>query len=192
MITQLIILVFVMLAAVLLGLAEIFFLPGLTLAGIGGVLFATGGLYWAYSMGMLVGNITLIVSAIVFVIGFVWLMRSRSLNKLALHTDVDSRLESSRDLGIKDGDEGIALSRLAPIGKAQFGNITVEAKSETEFIDEKTPVVIVRVEGYNVIVRRKEEIIDYVNLMLEIPADYLKIYDLVDYFVVLFFNHIIK
>ena len=50
MITQLIILVFVMLAAVLLGLAEIFFLPGLTLAGIGGVLFATGGLYWAYSM----------------------------------------------------------------------------------------------------------------------------------------------
>ena len=148
MITQLIILVFVMLAAVLLGLAEIFFLPGLTLAGIGGVLFATGGLYWAYSMGMLVGNITLIVSAIVFVIGFVWLMRSRSLNKLALHTDVDSRLESSRDLGIKDGDEGIALSRLAPIGKA--------AKSETEFIDEKTPVVIVRVEGYNVIVRRKE------------------------------------
>ena len=154
MITQLIILVFVMLAAVLLGLAEIFFLPGLTLAGIGGVLFATGGLYWAYSMGMLVGNITLIVSAIVFVIGFVWLMRSRSLNKLALHTDVDSRLESSRDLGIKD--EGIALSRLAPIGKAQFGDITVEAKSETEFIDEKTPVVIVRVEGYNVIVRRKE------------------------------------
>ena len=103
-----------------------------------------------------VGNITLIVSAVVFVIGFVWLMRSRSLNKLALHTDVDSRLESSRDLGIKDGDEGIALSRLAPIGKAQFGNITVEAKSETEFIDEKTPVVIVRVEGYNVIVRRKE------------------------------------
>ena len=150
MITQLIILVFVMLAAVLLGLAEIFFLPGLTLAGIGGVLFATGGLYWAYSMGMLVGNITLIVSAVVFVIGFVWLMRSRSLNKL------DSRLESSRDLGIKDGDEGIALSRLAPIGKAQFGDITVEAKSETEFIDEKTPVVIVRVEGYNVIVRRKE------------------------------------
>ena len=150
MITQLIILVFVMLAAVLLGLAEIFFLPGLTLAGIGGVL------YWAYSMGMLVGNITLIVSAVVFVIGFVWLMRSRSLNKLALHTDVDSRLESSRDLGIKDGDEGIALSRLAPIGKAQFGDITEEAKSETEFIDEKTPVVIVRVEGYNVIVRRKE------------------------------------
>ena len=139
MITQLIILVFVMLAAVLLGLAEIFFLPGLTLAGIGGVLFATGGLYWAYSMGMLVGNITLIVSAVVFVIGFVWLMRSRSLNKLALHTDVDSRLESSRDLGIKEGDD-----------------ITVEAKSETEFIDEKTPVVIVRVEGYNVIVRRKE------------------------------------
>ena len=157
MITQLIILVFVMLAAVLLGLAEIFFLPGLTLAGIGGVLFATGGLYWAYSMGMLVGNITLIVSAIVFVIGFVWLMRSRSLNKLALHTDVDSRLESSRVSDISHQVKTpVSNLKMAPIGKAQFGNITVEAKSETEFIDEKTPVVIVRVEGYNVIVRRKE------------------------------------
>ncbi len=153
MIIGLIVLILIMLTAILLGLAEIFLFPGITIAGIGGVLFAGGGLYYAYNLSPMIGHITLIASAILFVIGMVWFMRSRSLNKLALHTNVDSRLESSQDLGIQVGDEGQSLSRLAPIGKAQFGDKTVEAQSEVGFIDENTPVKVVRVTGYNVVVR---------------------------------------
>ncbi len=153
MIIGLIVLILIMLTAILLGLAEIFLFPGITIAGIGGVLFAGGGLYYAYSLSPMIGHITLIASAILFVIGMVWFMRSRSLNKLALHTNVDSRLESSQDLGIQVGDEGQSLSRLAPIGKARFGDKTVEAQSEVGFIDENTPVKVVRVTGYNVVVR---------------------------------------
>ena len=63
-------------------------------------------------------------------------IRARSFNKVALKTDVDSKLTSSRDLGIEPGDEGITLSRLAPIGKARIKGITVEAKSMDELIDE--------------------------------------------------------
>jgi membrane-bound ClpP family serine protease len=55
-------------------------------------------------------------------------------------------------MGLQIGDKGITLSRLAPIGKARFNNTTVEAKAQENFIDEQTPVVIVRIEGYNVIV----------------------------------------
>ncbi len=153
MIIGLIVLILIMLIAILLGLAEIFLFPGITIAGIGGVLFAGGGLYYAYSLSPMIGHITLIASAILFVIGMVWFMRSRSLNKLALHTNVDSRLESSQDLGIQVGDEGQSISRLAPIGKAQFGDKTVEAQSEVGFIDENTPVKVIRVTGYNVVVR---------------------------------------
>ncbi len=155
MISQLIILVLLMIAAILLGLAEIFFFPGITLAGLSGILFAGGGLYYAYNLSTAIGNWTLLLSIAAFVAGFIWFMRSRSLNKIALHTDVDFRLQSSKELGIKAGDEGISMSRLAPIGKANIGDITVEAKSETGFIDENTPIVVVRVEGYNVIVRKK-------------------------------------
>jgi membrane-bound ClpP family serine protease len=75
---------------------------------------------------------------------------------VALKTNVDSTLTSTRDMGLHAGDEGITLSRLAPIGKARFGNQTVEAKTQGDFIDEQTPVVIVRVEGYNVIVEKIE------------------------------------
>ena len=35
--------------------------------------------------------------------------------------------------------------------------ITVEAKSMDELIDENTPVEVLRVDGYNVLVKRKEQ-----------------------------------
>ena len=155
MMTELLILMIVMIVAIVLGLVEIFLLPGLTFAGIGGLLFASGGLYYAYSLSSTIGNWTLFSALAIFCVGVVWFMRSRSINRIALHTDVNSRLESCSEQGIQVGYEGIALSRLAPIGKAQIGTTIVEAKSETEFIDEKTPIVVVRVEGYNVIVKRK-------------------------------------
>ena len=149
MLLDIAIIVFLMVAAILLILAEIFLLPGITLAGIGGV--------FAYTVGIWVGHLTLSLSIITFGIIFAWLLRSRSFNKIALKTDIDSKLTSSRDLGIEPGDEGITLSRLAPIGKARIKGINVEAKSQDELIDENTPIVVIRVDSYNVIVRPKEE-----------------------------------
>ena len=123
MLLDIAIIVFLMVAAILLILAEIFLLPGITLAGIGGAIFAIGGVVFAYTVGIWVGHLTLSLSIITFGIIFAWLLRSRSFNKIALKTDIDSKLTSSRDLGI----------------------------------DENTPIVVIRVDSYNVIVRPKEE-----------------------------------
>ena len=141
-----------MVAAIGLIIAEIFLLPGITIAGIAGVLFAIGGVAYAYSVNVLTGNITLGSSIIVFGGSFVWLLRSNSFSRVSLKTEVPSTVESPRDMELHVGDEGITLSRLAPIGKARFNQITVEAKSLDEFIDEGTPVVIKRIDGYNVVV----------------------------------------
>lgn len=146
-----------MAVAIALILLEIFLLPGITIAGAGGLLFAIGGLVYAYTISVTAGTIVLAASVIIFAVAFFWLLRSKSFNSVALHTEVDSRLVSSRELGIKAGDNGVTLSRLAPIGKARIGNITVEAKSMGEFIDEDVPVTVVRVEGYNVVVKPEEE-----------------------------------
>ena len=140
MIFETFIIAFLMVVAIVLILLEIFMLPGITVAGVGGFLFAAGGLIYAYSVGTPVGNVTLAVSLLVFVASFVWLLRSKSFN---------------RDLGIVPGDEGLTLSRLAPIGKARINGIMVEAKSVDELIDENTPVEVIRVDGYNVIVKIK-------------------------------------
>lgn len=157
MILDIAIIVFLMIVAIVLILLEVFFFPGITLAGIGGFLFAAGGILFAYSIDTAIGHITMAVSAVAFGIAFAWLMRSNSFSRIALNTDVDSKLTSSRDLGIYPGDEGVTLSRLAPIGKARIRGIDVEAKSQEEFVDEHTPIVVVRVDSYNVIVKPKNE-----------------------------------
>jgi membrane-bound ClpP family serine protease len=156
MILDIAIIVFLIAIAIVLILLEIFLLPGITVAGIGGALFAMGGVVYAYTVSTLTGHITLATSIVAFGLAFAWLLRSKSFNKVALHTNIDSKLTSSRDLGIQPGDEGVTLSRLAPIGKARFNDITVEAKSVGDFIDENTPIIVLRVDGYNVVVTTKD------------------------------------
>jgi len=153
---DIIIIAFLMIAAIGLIIAEIFLLPGITIAGIAGTLFAIGGVAYAYSINISVGNITLGSSIIAFGGIFFWLLRSNSFNRVSLKTDIESTVESPRDMDLKIGDVGITLSRLAPIGKARFNSITIEAKSTGDFIDENTPVIIKQIEGYNVIVEIKE------------------------------------
>lgn len=154
MILEIAVIAFLMLVAIVLILLEIFLLPGITIAGIGGFLFAAAGIIYAYSVGETAGHATLFLSLITFGGAFVWLLRSRSFNRVALKTDVDSKLTSCRDLSIQPGDDGITLSRLAPIGKARIMGVTVEAKSMDELIDENTPVEVVRVDGYNILVKK--------------------------------------
>jgi membrane-bound ClpP family serine protease len=152
MVLDIAIIAFLMSLAIFLLILEIFFLPGITIAGIASLIFAVGGVIYAYAIGNLAGHITLAASIVVFASLFVWMARGKSLKKIALNTDIDSKLDSVADLGIKPGDEGLTTSRLAPIGKAKFNNVTVEAKSTGEFINENVRVVALRVDGYNVVV----------------------------------------
>ena len=151
----LIIVVFMGVAICLL-LMETFLLPGITIAGVGGVLFAAGGIVYAYSLSPQTGHITLGSSIVLFGALFGWLLRARSFRRVALHTEINATLTSTRDLGLNVGDKGVTLSRLAPAGKARFGAVQVEARALDGFIDEQTPVVIVHVDGYNVTVRISE------------------------------------
>ena len=50
MIFEMLIIAFLMVVAIVLILLEIFMLPGITVAGVGGFLFAAGGLFYAYSV----------------------------------------------------------------------------------------------------------------------------------------------
>jgi membrane-bound ClpP family serine protease len=140
--------------AVIVFLLEIFVFPGLTLAGVGSVIFAIGGIVYAYySERVLVGHITLISFLVIFTGLFYWVFKSKSLQQMSLKTNVDSTLVSPRSIGLHEGDEGVTLSRLAPIGQVLFGQTITEAKALENFIDEQTKVVIIAVEGYHVIVK---------------------------------------
>ena len=66
MIFEMLIIAFLMVVAIVLILLEIFMLPGIPVAGVGGFLFAAGGLFYAYSVSTPIGNVTLAVSSLVF------------------------------------------------------------------------------------------------------------------------------
>ena len=147
-------LIFIGLVMVIL---EVFFLPGITIAGISAVLFFVGAVFYAFMpLGEFAGYITIAVSVIVTIVGIVIFIRSRSLDRMALKTTIDSVAPTLVSDQIKAGDEGVTLSRLNPMGSVLINDVTVEARTREDFIDEDTPVVVEKVDRTTVIVQKKE------------------------------------
>lgn len=139
-------------------LLEIFLLPGMTVSGIAGFIFLVGGITYAYMyMGPVAGNLSLAISGLLLAGSFIYFIKSKSLRRISLTTNIDSKVDTSDLLKINIGDEGVTQSRLNPIGKVLINNLIVEAKSiNGEMIDEDTEVVVNKVEWSNILVSSKE------------------------------------
>lgn len=133
-------------AGLLLFAIEVFLIPGISIAGIasaGCILYA---IYYAFdTLGILPGVVTLIASAIGVAGVTVWFLRSKTVDKLSLKKTIDYRPEPLKDLNLKAGDKGMALTRLALIGNAEFDGHIIEVRSADGFINEKTPVQVERI-----------------------------------------------
>lgn len=151
------IVIILVLVGILLLLVELFLLPGFGIAGIGGIALLIGGIYYAYSyVGSTTGTITLVSSLLLLGISFFWLIKSKSLRKIALTTDITETVDNSDLKKIEKGDIGVAISRLNPIGKIMINDVMVEGKSfDGELIDEESEIEVVSVSSFNVIVRKK-------------------------------------
>ena len=155
---DLIIVTLVILLGIVFILAEIFLLPGITISGIAGFIFLVGGIAYAYMyMGTLAGNLTLLISVFLILGSVLYFIKSKSLRRIALTTNIDSKVDTSDLEKIKAGDVGTAQSRLNPMGKVFINDVTVEAKSMNgEMIDEDTEVVVIKVDWSNIIVSKHE------------------------------------
>ncbi len=143
------------LLGVILLLIEIFLLPGFGISGIGGLVLMGAGVFYAYSfIGATAGTVTLFLSLLLLGVGFIWLIKSKSLKKIALTADISETVDNSDLKTLAKGDVGTTISRLNPIGKIMFGDVMVEGKSfNGELIDEDTDVVVVSVDSFNVVVK---------------------------------------
>lgn len=139
-------------------MAEIFLLPGITVAGIAGGLFMIASIVYAfYYMGSTPGYITIAANVVVCSVAFIFLIKSNTLDRIALKTDIEAKVDQPELRQLKIGAIGVAISRLNPIGKAEFGELIVEAKSLTgEFIDSERKVEIVKIDSNNVLVQEIE------------------------------------
>lgn len=139
---------------------EIFIIPGTSLAGIVSAACLIGANVLVFdSYGLSAGIIVLAASLIVCLVAGIWMLRSKALDHISLKRTIDSTAATEEQLSVKVGDRGIALTRLALIGNADFDGKIVQVQSADGFLDEKTPVVITRVIDGQVWVKRTENLI---------------------------------
>lgn len=130
----------------ILFIIEVFLLPGVSIAGIASAACLLYANYYAFdTLGTIPGCITLTISAIGVIGITIWFMRSKTVDKLSLKKTIDYRPEPLKGLNLKIGDEGIALTRLALIGNAEFNGRIIEVRSSGDFIDEKSKIRIERI-----------------------------------------------
>ena len=137
-------------------LLELFLLPGISVAGVTGLLCTGAAIVYAYVyVGAWAGTLTLLGGLAIFALMVWWFMRSKALDKMMLKTEIKGKVDPLKDVDVKPGDTGIALSRLAPMGKVKINGTTMEAKTNGEFIDQGTEIIVLEVYTTNVLVETK-------------------------------------
>jgi membrane-bound ClpP family serine protease len=142
---------------IVIGLAlivvEVIVLPGINVAGIAGLILIAGGVFFAYRIGSLAGNCTLAGASILFIVFLIYALRSKTWDRLSLHSEITGKVNVVDVSNIKVGDQGVTVSRLAPIGKVLIGGEIREGKSEFGLIDENREIVVIQVNQSNIIVQ---------------------------------------
>ena len=137
-------------------IVELLIVPGITIAGIGGVILLAAGVFFAYkSHGNQTGNYVLLASIIISLGAVILSLRTKTWRNVGLEQNIDSRVESYDSEKINIGDSGKAITRLAPIGKAMINGVICEAKSHSQFIDENTEITVIKKNNYQIIVKPK-------------------------------------
>jgi membrane-bound ClpP family serine protease len=133
---------------------EFLVVPGITVAGIGGVLLIVTGIYLSYSLhGASAGNYVLLGSALFMFISVYFSLKSRTWRRTMLESKLEGRVNTF-DVGIiKPGDTGKTVTRLAPIGRVEINGVYYEAKSTDCIIDSETDITVVKVLSDKLIVK---------------------------------------
>ena len=152
----------VIILLVLLGVfflvAELVFLPGVTL----GVLLALSSygtaVYMAFVRhGIVGGAITIGVILILSLVATIISLRAKTWQRFALKDKVEGQSMDSPEVELKVGQKGVALSRLSPMGKVEIEGKIYEAKSVDAYVDQRSEVEVVGFENFTVRVKRVEK-----------------------------------
>lgn len=140
----------------LLVFVEIFVIPGTTLFAIAGTITMITGVVFAFNQfGIIAGALTLIGSAMFTFLSVIYGFKSGLLGGLTQKGIVDGKMNLIDEEKIKVGDAGMALSKIAPIGKALFNENNFEVQSLGEWIVEGSKIEVTKISLNKIIVKAK-------------------------------------
>lgn len=144
--------------SLVLGLLEIFILPGFGFAGIGSIVCAVIDAILIYNAyGFSWACIAVVVAILLLVLMLYIVANSRTFDRMSLNTSIDSTNATTEQLSVKVGNEGRAITRLALVGNAEIEGKQVEVKSSGEFINSGTPIRVIKVDKAQIIVERTDK-----------------------------------
>lgn len=137
----------------LLLVIEVIFIPGTSVAGIIGFGLLVTGLFLTFNYfdkptGWAVVGSTAAVSAVLFF----WIFRSKPWQQFALKTSIKSKVNEGALDGLKPGDEGITISVLRPMGKAEIGEKTFEVSTLGTYVQSGTRIKILKIASNQILV----------------------------------------
>ncbi len=132
---------------------EIIFVPGTTVVGLAGFLFMAVGLglsfyYFGENTGWLVLGGTAVVSAVVIYYSF----KSELWKRFSLKSSIDSKVNEGLTAGLAEGQTGVTVSALRPVGKAELGSRVFEVKTSGDYVEAGARVKVVKIFSNQIIV----------------------------------------
>jgi membrane-bound ClpP family serine protease len=131
----------------LLLLLELLVLPGIGVAAIGGFALLGIAVWQVFAQyGNVAGSWALGAIVVASIVLIAFALRSKTWNRAALKSEIDSKAGGQPDVPIQIGDKGITVSRLAPSGKALINNDYFEVRTFGELIDPDENIEVVKIE----------------------------------------------
>lgn len=147
----------IVLALLAIGLSliivELVFIPGTTVVGLLGVIFAVVGILISYNhFGSDIGFYILMGTLVATIGAMFYSFRSGAWSKFSLKSSIDSRVNEGETGVLQVGEEGVTLSVLRPIGKADFGGRVFEVKTSGGYLEQGQRVRITQLQPSQIVV----------------------------------------
>lgn len=147
------IIVALILTGLLLIIVEIVFIPGTTVVGLLGFIFAVVGIIFSYKdYGNEVGFYVLLGTSLVAASALYLSFRKGAWGKFSLKENIDSKVNQGITNVLEVGTIGKAVSALRPMGSVEFNGRIFEVKSNGEYFNPGTLVKIVKIQLNDILV----------------------------------------
>ncbi len=141
------------LAGLLLIIVEIIFIPGTTVVGLIGLAFAVTGIVFAYRQyGNETGFYVLLGTGVATGVAFFLSFRKGTWDKVSNKSVIDSKVNEGIAAHLTEGEEGVTVSALRPIGNAEFHGQIFEVKSTGEYIPSAVKIKILKIQLNTILV----------------------------------------
>lgn len=141
------------LAGIVLIIAEVVFIPGTTVVGVLGAIFMIAGVVFAYKeFGNDIGFYVLLATGITTGGALYFSFRSGAWNKLSNKSVIKSKVNEGLAAHLNEGEEGVTVSALRPMGSADFHGKIFEVKTSGEYVPNAIRVKIVKIRLNDILV----------------------------------------